>query len=274
MTHLEVWGSPIAHSRSPELHLAAYRALGLDWSFDRREVTGETFAAEIESGAVRGLALTYPLKAHAFAAAERRDRWAELTGVANTLFFGGPGIAGFNTDVGGLARALREIGAGEARRVRIIGAGATTTSAIVSLSELSAEHVEVVARRPEVAAPLVALGERAGLEVSVAPIDAPTGSAELTIATLPGGTELDPSVAARLGDLGGVLFDVAYSPWPTSIAASWPGAAHHGLAMLLHQAVIQVRIFVTGDPQSELPNEPEIVAAMRDSLVSGRTNKL
>ncbi|MCH9732551.1 MAG: shikimate dehydrogenase, partial [Actinomycetia bacterium] len=37
-----VLGSPIAHSRSPQLHLAAYRALGLDgWTYDRIECTGE-----------------------------------------------------------------------------------------------------------------------------------------------------------------------------------------------------------------------------------------
>lgn len=266
MTHLEVWGSPISHSRSPQLHLAAYRALGLDWTFDRREVSGETFAGSLEAGGVRGLALTYPLKSHAYEAAARRDRWAELTGVANTLFFGGAEIMGFNTDVGGLARALDEIGSGSARRVRIVGAGATTTSAIVALSDLQAEGVEVVARRPEAAAPLVELGERAGVPVTVAPLDAPTGSVDLTIATLPGGTELDPRVTARLGELGGTLFDVAYSPWPTSLAGAWPGTTHHGLAMLLHQAVIQVRVFVNGDPQAELPDEPAVIAAMRAAL--------
>lgn len=37
-----VLGSPIAHSRSPQLHMAAYRALGLDgWTYDRIECTGE-----------------------------------------------------------------------------------------------------------------------------------------------------------------------------------------------------------------------------------------
>ena len=31
-----VLGSPVAHSRSPQLHLAAYRALGLDdWTYER-----------------------------------------------------------------------------------------------------------------------------------------------------------------------------------------------------------------------------------------------
>jgi shikimate dehydrogenase len=36
--------------------------------------------------------------------------------------------------------------------------------------------------------------------------------------------------------------------------------------MLLHQAVIQVRIFVSGDPHLELPDEPQVIAAMRAAL--------
>ena len=266
MTHLEVWGSPIEHSKSPQLHLAAYRALGLDWGFNRREVTQQSFAAEIAAGSARGLAVTYPLKQNAFDRAETLDRRAQLTGVANTLFFGGDEVQGFNTDVGGLAQALREVGMGDTRTVRIVGAGATTTSAIVSLSELAAERVEVVARRPEAASPLIELGERAGVRVTVAPMAEPSGNVDVTIATLPGGTELDAAIAERLGATGGTLFDVAYSPWPTSLAANWPGTAHHGLAMLLHQAVIQVRIFVNGDPQQELPDEEAVIEAMRASL--------
>ena len=34
-----VLGSPVAHSLSPVLHRAAYRALGLDWRYDAVEVT-------------------------------------------------------------------------------------------------------------------------------------------------------------------------------------------------------------------------------------------
>src|SRR5580693_7979484 len=37
-----VLGSPVAHSKSPELHLAAYRALGLhDWTYERIECDAE-----------------------------------------------------------------------------------------------------------------------------------------------------------------------------------------------------------------------------------------
>jgi shikimate 5-dehydrogenase len=35
----EVWGSPVEHSLSPALHQAAYRALGLPWTYRYREVS-------------------------------------------------------------------------------------------------------------------------------------------------------------------------------------------------------------------------------------------
>ncbi|MGO2528667.1 MAG: shikimate dehydrogenase, partial [Microbacterium gubbeenense] len=122
LTGAEVWGAPIAHSRSPELHLAAYRALGLDWTFERRYVEPDRFVDELARASVRGLAVTFPLKDAAFRQAALRDRPAELTGAVNTLFFGDDeGLRGFNTDVGGLANALEESGVGGAETVRLVG---------------------------------------------------------------------------------------------------------------------------------------------------------
>src|SRR5690349_19962063 len=62
--HLAVLGSPIAHSRSPQLHQAAYRVLGLDWSYERREVTDDGLAVFLGGlgAGWRGLSLTMPLK--------------------------------------------------------------------------------------------------------------------------------------------------------------------------------------------------------------------
>ena len=57
-------GSPIAHSLSPTLHRAAYAELGLDWTYDRFEVTTDglaDFVAGLDSS-WRGLSLTMPLK--------------------------------------------------------------------------------------------------------------------------------------------------------------------------------------------------------------------
>ena len=270
---LEVWGDPIAHSRSPQLHAAAYEVLGLDWTYGRRRVDETSFAAELAGldASWRGLSLTMPLKGVAHAAAVARDRRAELTGAVNTLLLTpDDGPHGFNTDVGGIVAALAEDGVTAVPRARIIGAGATATSALVALGELGAREVEVVARRAVAVEPLRALGRRIGIEVTDASFAASAHSAvPLTIATLPGDASLLDAAADALAQSGGLLMDVVYGQWPTELSQAWDRAgapARSGLGMLLHQAVLQIRIFVGGDPQAPLRHEDRVVAAMRRIL--------
>lgn len=270
--NLAVWGDPIEHSRSPLLHAAAYRELGLEWHYGRQQVDAEGFdtaLAELDAS-WRGLSLTMPLKERAFAAAASRDRHATLTGAVNTLHFAVDGLRGFNTDVGGLGRALRRQGIEEVDTARIVGAGATAASALVTLVDLGARRIEVAARNPRKAAALVDLG--AALQVLVVPsaLDkADSAPVDVTIGTLPGGTRLDDPVADALARDGGALLDVAYSPWPSALAEHWLAhgkGAISGLSMLVEQALLQVRIFVAGDPGAELPNEPTVLLAMRDAV--------
>ncbi|MET0854581.1 MAG: hypothetical protein ABWY30_08115, partial [Microterricola sp.] len=44
------------------------------------------------------------------------------------------------------------------------------------------------------------------------------------------------------------------------------GRVISGIGMLLHQALVQVRIFVAGDPFAELPNEKTVFAAMSGAV--------
>jgi shikimate dehydrogenase len=265
---LAVWGDPIAHSKSPDLHSAAYRVLGLDWEYGRRQVSAEDFVTNLGAldGTWRGLSLTMPLKEEAFRAAGRHDRHAELTGAVNTLLLGDE-TAGFNTDVGGIIDALAEADVAAAETVRILGAGATAASALVAAAEIGASRAEVRARRPERASGLVALGERLGVVVEAGPLVGPVVAVDLTIATLPSGTSLPELTTAALGENGGALFDAAYAPWPSALATGWgSGVVVSGLGMLLHQAVRQIRIFRHGDPAITLPDEDVVVAAMRAAL--------
>lgn len=272
---LEVWGDPIEHSVSPRIHTAAYARLGWDWTYGRRRVDAGAFDSELaELGTeYRGLSLTFPLKAAAFAAAATRDRAAELTGAVNTLQFTEGAPRGFNTDVGGIAADLREAGLAGIDRARIVGAGATATSALVALAELGATRIEVIARRPEPAAALVSLGERLGIVVTATSMDAVApASVPLTISTLPGGAALEDPVAEAIAASGGMLYDVVYGHWPTPLALEWEragGTARNGLGMLLHQAVLQIRIFATGESTQELPGEAAVVDVMRSALVGG-----
>jgi shikimate dehydrogenase len=88
------------------------------------------------------------------------------------------------------------------------------------------------------------------------------------ISTLPGAIEHGMVYPEAIRQ-GAVLLDVAYEPWPSSLAADWQqvdGTVVSGLEMLLHQAIGQVRIFVTGEEGGALPRETEVIAAMRSSV--------
>ncbi|WEK59842.1 MAG: shikimate dehydrogenase [Candidatus Microbacterium colombiense] len=267
-SRLAVWGDPIAHSKSPALHAAAYAVLGLPWEYGRMQVSADAFPDALCAldDSWRGLSLTMPLKEVAFRAAATHDRHAALTGAVNTLLLGAES-AGFNTDVGGIVDALAEGGVSEVRRVRILGGGATAASALVAAAEIGAQTADVRARRPQRASGLVALGEEIGVHVTIAPFDVAPEPVDLTLATLPSGTVLEAAVVELLAAAGGVLFDAAYAPWPSALGTVWGDApVISGLGMLLHQAVRQIRIFHDGDPAVPLPDEAAVIAAMRGAL--------
>lgn len=271
-TRLAVWGDPIAHSQSPRLHAAAYGVLGLDWEYGRRQVDETAFSTALGDldATWRGLSLTMPLKQVAARTAVALDDDARLTGAVNTLLLSADGPHGFNTDVGGLARALDEIGVTRPEVIRVLGAGATATSAVVAAARAGARLVEVRARRVEAARGLAVLGSAVGVEVRPEPLTGgDVATVDATIATLPGGTDLG-AVAETLASTSGPLVDVVYGTWPTPLAQAWTRAgvaAHNGLGMLLHQALLQVRVFVTGDPGQALVHEDAVLSAMRTALV-------
>lgn len=271
-TELAVWGDPIDHSLSPRLHAAAYRVLGLDWTYGRRRVGEAEFVDAVHAlhANWRGLSLTMPLKNVAARTARTVGRHTRLTGAANTYLLDSDGPRAFNTDVLGLIRALADVDLDAAATARILGAGATATSALVALGDLGMRRIEVRARRPEAAAPLVRLGRELDVVVEVAPLDAHVaGAVDVTISALPGGSDLGDT-AERLAAGGGTLVDVVYGGWPTPLAGAWERAgraAHSGIGMLVHQALLQVRAFVAGDPGAELDDEGAVLAAMRAAAV-------
>ncbi|GAB3606376.1 shikimate dehydrogenase [Conyzicola nivalis] len=277
MTRLAVLGSPIAHSKSPLLHAAAYRALGLDWQYDAVDVTEGALHGFVagRDASWRGLSLTMPLKRDVLPLLDWADDTATLTRAANTVLFdrstGALQLRGYNTDVYGVTEAFREAGVGGLDSVEILGGGATAASALVAAGELGASRAIVSVRTPAKAADLVALGELLGVEVAVrqfgAP-DRPFAVPDAVVSTIPGHGAHGLAFAEPIR-AASVLFDVAYDPWPSELAASWlaaGGTVISGLEMLLHQAVAQIRIFVNGAPDATLPGEDDVLAAMRAAV--------
>ena len=217
-TRCAVLGSPIGHSLSPTLHRAAYAELGLDWTYDRFEVTEDELAGFVAGldGSWRGLSLTMPLKV-AVLDLGLVDEVAQLAGAGNTLIFDGDVRRVHNTDVGGLVWAVRRVHAGAAHRVTILGTGATARSALLSAAQLGAEHVTVVGRTPARAVPLQGLGIQLDLDVRVQDWTSPLPGVDLEISTAAAGAAdaIAPAVVATAP----LVFDAIYDPWPTVLAS-------------------------------------------------------
>jgi shikimate dehydrogenase len=248
-----VLGSPVAHSLSPALHRAAYASLGLDgWTYDAVEVAD---AAALEQlvrgldGSWAGLSLTMPLKRLVQPLLDDVSELAVATGSVNTVVLAGGRASGHNTDVEGLVVALREAGADRCSRGVVLGGGATAASAVAALGRLGCADPAVVVRSAQRASVVVDAGSALGLDVRLAPwTDAARllAGADVVVSTVPSsGHEQVVAAVAGAGAVDGLLLDVTYEPWPSAVARAWReagGAATGGFAMLLHQAVEQVRL--------------------------------
>lgn len=254
-----VIGSPIAHSKSPLLHAAAYRALGIDCSYSAIDVDETRIAAFLDAvradGAWRGLSVTMPLKGAVARLVDSTTAPAAVLGVVNTVVVGEgphPGLTGHNTDVAGVAHALAAAGVETPRRAVVLGGGGTAAAAVAGLAQLGAGAVSVLVRRPAAAADLRRIGTALGAEVVLAPWSEAAEAvrtADVVVSTLPP-RAADPLARELAADTGfrteGTLLDVAYDPWPSRLAAAWEqagGTIVPGLDMLIHQAVEQVALF-------------------------------
>jgi shikimate dehydrogenase len=259
-----VLGSPIGHSLSPALHLAAYSALGLSsWSYgayDVREPALGRFVAGL-GPAWAGLSLTMPLKEAGFEVADEVSDLAREVGAINTLVRRtNGGWSGDNTDVYGVSQALREAGAVQVASAVVLGSGATARSVVAALAALGCTKVTFAVRSVARQETLDQAG-RAGLEVDVAGLGKLADTlddARLVISTLPAGALGNALTGEELphGSLPAdyLLLDVVYTGWPTPLARRFQAAgarAVSGLEMLVHQAAEQVRLMTGLRPPVE-----------------------
>lgn len=267
---LAVLGSPIRHSQSPALHLAAYRELGLPWEYGSVEVSegklGE-FLAGLDA-TWRGLSLTMPLKREVLDHVDDVDDTGALVGASNTVLFEQGRVLGFNTDVYGAKMAMIGAGLSQVKSALVLGTGATASSVLAALAELGCTNVSFMARSPARADALLALARRLKVTATLGGYDVMPRETDLVVSTLPGTTDLVRSFPEEFRQ-DTPLVDIAYDPWPTELARHWlqaGGRAHSGLDMLIHQAIAQVRIFTGGTSDTVLPGEESVLRAMRAAV--------
>jgi shikimate dehydrogenase len=250
-----VMGRPVAHSLSPALHRAAYRSLGLDgWTYDALEVDAEALPAALDRLGPEwvGVSLTMPLKQAVLPLLDDVSDLALAVGAVNTLSLRDARRSGDNTDVHGIVAALLEAGVTTATGAVVVGGGATAASALAALRELGESSPVVVVRSVARCGPLVAAAERLGVRPRLAgwpEAGELLRTAPFVVSTVPHGVA-DELLLPGMSVVG-VLLDVVYAPWPTTLAARWVaggGVAVPGLEMLVHQAARQVLAWTGSTP--------------------------
>ena len=106
-------GSPCAHSISPMMHNAAFRALGLDYcylAFDVNEQALPDAVRGLKAMGVRGFNLTMPDKNEMVALCDELSPAARLIGAVNTVVHENGRLTGHNTDGAGYMQSVKEAG--------------------------------------------------------------------------------------------------------------------------------------------------------------------
>ena len=231
-----VFGQPVAHSRSPQIHAAFAAQCGIDLEYVRIEAAPEEFAVAVQRFAAdggRGANVTLPHKTAAAALCATCTARAGRAGAVNTLVRGDDADGavrwhGDNTDGIGLVRDLRDrhgIALQDAR-VLLVGAGGAAAGVAPALLEAGVATLSIANRGAARLAALVdTLGDArvqprawpaAMVDVSNAASDGTAASHRDCMPTDEASFDLviNTTSAAR-GD-GRIAW-----PWPLHLAAGW-----------------------------------------------------
>ncbi|OTG88011.1 shikimate dehydrogenase [Acinetobacter sp. ANC 4558] len=145
-----VIGNPIEQSRSPELHHAFAKKMGIELSYTKRLAPLDGFIANINdffSQGGTGLNVTVPFKEQAFQQCTVLTSRAKIAKAVNTLWMENGQLHGDNTDGQGLVDAINGLNWKlENSRILIIGAGGATRGVIYPLIQAGVQEIVIVNR--------------------------------------------------------------------------------------------------------------------------------
>jgi shikimate dehydrogenase len=262
-----VFGHPIAHSKSPQIHAAFARQTGQDMTYEALLAPLDGFAdsvAAFVAAGGRGANVTVPFKEEAFRLADRLTPRAQRAGAVNTLLFDADGISGDNTDGAGLVADLtRNLQCGlTGKRILLLGAGGAARGVIDPLLEQQPAALVIanrtVSRAEQLAGRFDAMKHRG---VTACSFDAADTRFDLiinaTAASLAG--ELPP-LSPKVFDAGTLAYDMMYghdTPF-LNFARQHGAATADGLGMLVEQAAEAFYVW-----RGVRPDTAPVIASLR-----------
>jgi shikimate dehydrogenase len=258
-----VFGHPIAHSKSPQIHAAFARQTGQDLTYEAILAPLDGFAdsvAQFISAGGRGANVTVPFKEEAFRLANRLSPRAQRAGAVNTLSFDADGILGDNTDGAGLVadltRNLHCTLAG--KRILLLGAGGAARGVIEPLLEQKPSALVMANRTVSRAQELA---ELFGHGVSACSFDAVDTPFDLVInATAASLAGERPPLSPCVFTPDTLAYDLMYgrdTPF-LAFARTHGAATADGLGMLVEQAAEAFYLW-----RGVRPDTAPVIAALR-----------
>lgn len=258
-------GSPVAHSKSPAIHNAAFAATGVNAAYLAFEVAPEKLAAAAAGLVALGAAgwnVTMPHKTAMAALCDALSPAARIVGAVNTVVVQDGRLTGHITDGSGFTAALVDRGFDPAgKQVALFGAGGAARAVAVQLALDGAAQLtifnrtaakarvlaETIVAETGCAARAYALDDAGALRAAVAEADLVINGTKLGMAPRPETCVLpDARWLARRP----VVADFVYHPVQTRLLAMAAEAGCptlDGLAMLLWQGA-QAFALWTGRP--------------------------
>ena len=260
-------GYPLAHSISPAFQQAALDHVGIDARYELWETEREALAERV--AAMRhpdclGANVTVPYKELVVPMLDEVDPLAARIGAANTVVNRDGRLCGYNTDMTGFARALREEGGFDptGAHVVLLGAGGAGRAAAMALVQAKAASVTIFDIAPDRAQRLVEdLGRQGetplrGLPLGEENLAAAAKRCQLLVNCTPIGMrhskeEHDLPMPAELIHPNMLVFDIIYNPFETRflVEAKRRGARTlGGLPMLVYQGAASFQLWTAGEP--------------------------
>ncbi|MBZ9749344.1 shikimate dehydrogenase [Deinococcus sp. HMF7604] len=247
-----LFADPAAHSLSPAMHGAAFRAAGLAGTYEARCVPAADLLAALETlrqPGVLGANLSLPHKETALGLMDDLTPAARAIGAVNTVVHREGQLTGDNTDAPGLWQALSEAGYAweQGANVVVLGAGGAARAAVYTALVLGEQNVWLVNRTFGRAQAIAQAWANPDAEVQVVAAEAqavPWPEVSLVINASSAGlnnpteTPLDAAWLAQL-PAHALVYDMVYKPAETRLmrdARVLGLLAANGLGMLAHQA--------------------------------------
>ncbi len=232
-------GMPLAHSLSPILHNLAYKKLGIDaemLSFESKDI--QTVIDFINEQEIALTAVTMPHKEKILPFLDEVDEVAHDMGAINTVINKKGRLYGYNTDIIGIAHALRNLNFTN-KQVLILGAGGAARALAYYLSKSKGNLLYINRNRKRAKL----LAESYGGRV-ITPEEIPNDVYLIANATPLGmhPYENESPLEAKWMPSYCIVFDMIYNPSKTKLMQSVKHSIS-GLDMFVGQGLEQIRLW-------------------------------